>query len=177
MTDVDGSAQHVLRDLQIVLERAQRRHVALGQRIVVGAHRVRRPDLAVDHALHQGDQGERVLGQVDLAPEQHEPRAAALRGREQLESIARRAGATAEDPDDDGRIVRDQLLERLRAIVGDLQELRPAGSGTAASTRTMLSLTNSPISARLSRSLPTFGLNTSRKCLKPQRSASMRNSR
>ena len=91
--DVDGSAQHVLRDDQIVLERAQRRHAGLGQRIMVGAHRVRRPDLAVDHALHQGNQGERVLGQIDLAPEQHEPRAAALRGREQLEGIARRAGA------------------------------------------------------------------------------------
>ena len=37
----DGtSAQHVLGDLQIVLEPSQRRHTALAQRIVVGADRV-----------------------------------------------------------------------------------------------------------------------------------------
>ena len=171
-------AQHVLGDLEVVLERAQRRRAALLQLAVIGAHRLGRRDLAVDQPLHQRDQRERVLGEIDLAAEQHEPGTAALRRRQQLEGVARRAGAAAEDADDDAS---DRRRPAPPAPAGRCR--RSSGTaagnacGTAAITRTMLSLTNAPISARLSLSAPTLGLNTSRKCLKPQRSASIRNSR
>jgi hypothetical protein len=86
---------------------------------------------AVGHLPHQRHDGERGLGQVDLAAEEGHARAVALGLAQQLERVARGPGAAAQHADDDARVERRQLLQRLRAVVGDLQEAGPLGPGQA----------------------------------------------
>ena len=67
---------------------------------------------------------------VDLAAEQRDAGAVFLRFGDQLEGVVGRARAAAENADDQVRIVGDQLLHRLRAVIDDLQET-PAGPACA----------------------------------------------
>ena len=73
------------------------------------------------------DERQLALGVVDFAAEQGCPSAVLLRFGDQLERVVGRAGAAAQDADDQVRIVGDQLLHRPRAVVDDLQKDRPPG--------------------------------------------------
>ena len=93
---------------------------------MIGAARLRGVDLAVGDRAQVADERELVLAVVDLAAEQRGPRAVPSGLLEQLERVVRRAGGAAEDAGDEVRVVGDQLLHRLRPVVRDLEEDRPA---------------------------------------------------
>src|SRR5208282_3681954 len=80
---------------------------------------------------HQTHDVERRFGEIDLAPEQRDPRAVLLRLTDELETVAGGARAAAQDADDQARIERGQLFEGSRPIVGDLEEFRPLRLGEA----------------------------------------------
>jgi hypothetical protein len=87
---------------------------------VVGLDGLRGRHAAVGHLPHQRDDGERGLGEVDLAAEEGHARAVSLGLVQELERVARGPRAAAQHADDEARVERRQLLERLRAVVGDL---------------------------------------------------------
>ena len=74
------------------------------------------------------------FGQIDLAPEQRDPRAVLFRLTNELETVARGARAAAEDADDHARVERRQLFQRSRPVIGDLEEFRPLRLGEAGET-------------------------------------------
>ena len=88
-----------------------------------------RADHAVDDQAEELDERELVLGVVDLAAEERDLGPVLLGVVKELECVARRPRRAAEDADDEVRVVPDQLLERLRPVVNDLQE--PAASPPA----------------------------------------------
>ena len=85
-----------------------------------------RADHAVDDQAEELDERELVLGVVDLPAEEGDPGAVLLGVVQELEGVARRPGRAAEDADDEVRVEPDELLQRLRAVVDDLEELRAA---------------------------------------------------
>ena len=109
---------------------------------------------------HQDEEGERILGEVDLAPEQRDAGAILLRLVQKLERVPRRSRAAAEHADDEARIEAGKLFQGLRAIVYDLEELRPIRLGDPPSERRIESSMKTPISSRLM-PVSTLGLNTS----------------
>ena len=74
------------------------------------------------------------FGQIDLAPEQRDPRAILFRLTNELETVARGARAAAEDADDHARVERRQLFQRSRPVIGDLEKFRPLRLGEAGET-------------------------------------------
>ena len=92
---------------------------------MVGDDGLLRRQLAGDDAAHQRNERQRPFGVVDLAPEERDARTRGFGAVEQLEGVARRALAAAEDADDQAaRVVLGKLLGRAPAVVGDLQENR-----------------------------------------------------
>ncbi len=109
-------------------ELAQRFDPEFAQGVVVGLYRFLSWDFAVCDPAKHFDEGERMLGEIDLSAEQRDARAVLLRVGDQLEGVVGGAGAAAEDADDQLRIVTDQLAQRLRTVVSDFQEDGPAPS-------------------------------------------------
>ena len=70
---------------------------------------------------------QRRLCEVDLAAEERHARAVPLGLGDQLEGIAGRPRPAAEHADDQFGIEAGQLLQRLRTVKGNLQELGPLG--------------------------------------------------
>ena len=101
------------------------------KRVVVVLDRLGRGQRAVADRPHQPHDVERRLGEVDLAPEESDLRAVFLRLVDELEAVARGARPAAEHADHEARVVADELVERLRPVVGDLEEPRPLDLGQA----------------------------------------------
>src|SRR6185369_12178975 len=68
-----------------------------------------------------------MLGVIDLATKESDPRAVFLRVVNQLEGVVSRARAAAQDPDDEIGIVLRQFLHSARAMIDDLEEQRSPG--------------------------------------------------
>ena len=102
------------------------------QDAVIGAHGFLGADLAVGDQTQEADKSELIFRIVDLAAKQGDAGAVLLRLAQQFEGVVGRAGRAAEDADDEMRIVVNQLLHRLRAVVDHLQEQRPALARDAA---------------------------------------------
>ena len=109
-----------------------------------------------DPAKHFNE-GERVLGEIDLAAKQRDARAILLGVAEQLEGVVGGAGAAAENADDQLRIVTGEFGELFRPVVSHLEKHRPPACRTPARERTTWSLTKAGISGS---DLPgaTFGI-------------------
>ena len=86
-----GVAHRLLGELQVVFERPVRRDAQLAEDGVIGLDGLDRADLAVDDQAEELDEGELVLGVVDLAAEEGDPGAVLLGLGQQLEGVARRA--------------------------------------------------------------------------------------
>src|SRR5882724_7696181 len=67
-----------------------------------------------------------MLGIVNFAPEESNPRAILLRVVDQREGIISCAGAAAKHSDHEVRIVLRQFLHRARAMIDDLEKQRTA---------------------------------------------------
>src|SRR6266702_388885 len=93
---------------------------------MVGTHRLLRGDLAVGDPAQEANEGELVFGVVDLAAKQGHTRAVLFRLAEQFEGVIGRARGTAEDADDEMRVVADQLFHGTGAVVNHLEKQRPA---------------------------------------------------
>ena len=91
---------------------------------MIGCDGLGRRQKAVGNGTHVTHHFQRPLRRIDLSPEQGNPRAILLGLVYQLEAVARRAGTAAEYADHHVRIKARQFLERLGAVVGDLQEAR-----------------------------------------------------
>src|SRR5277367_3468683 len=114
--------------------RADRLEALLLKRPMIGLDRLERGQGAVRHGAHEADDVERRFGQIDLAPEQRDPRAVLFRLTNELETVARGARAAAEDADDHARVERRQLFQRSRPVIGDLEKFRPLRLGEAGET-------------------------------------------
>ena len=68
-----------------------------------------------------------MFGVVDFAAKESHARAVFLGVVDQFEGVVGRAGAAAEDADDEVRIVLRQLLHRFRPVINNLQKDRAAG--------------------------------------------------
>ena len=86
---------------------------------------------AVRDGAHETHHVKRGFGQVDLAAEQRDARPVLLRLMKELETIARRARAAAQDADHQIRVERRQLLQGFWPVIGDLEESRPLRLGEA----------------------------------------------
>ncbi|MNV68459.1 hypothetical protein D3C71_1613140 [compost metagenome] len=95
---------------------------------MIGANRLLRFQGAVGNRAHQHDQIERCFSQIDLAPEQREPRTVTLRLRHQLKRIAGGARSAAKNADDQFGIERGEFLQRLRPVIGHLEKQRSLGT-------------------------------------------------
>ena len=118
-------ADRRLRELEVVVERTPRRDPETLKDGMICLHGLDRADHAVDDQAEELDERELVLGVVDLAAEERDLGPIFLRVVQELEGVARRPRRAAEDADDEVRVVTDQLLKRLRAVIDDLQESRP----------------------------------------------------
>src|SRR5579875_488650 len=78
------------------------------------------------------DKSELIFRIIDFAAKESNAGAVFLGFAQELEGIVGSAGRAAEDTDDQVRIVVDQLLHRLGAVINHLQEERPALAGDAA---------------------------------------------
>ncbi len=103
----------------------------LGQDGVIGLDGLDRADLALDDQAQEMDEGQLVLGVVDLAAEEGDPGPVLLGVVEELEGVAGRAGRAAQDADDQVRVEPDQLFHGLGAVVDHLEKERPAGRADA----------------------------------------------
>ena len=77
-----------------------RRDAELAQDGVIGLDRVDRADLALDDQAEELDEGELVLGMVDLAAEEGHPGPVFLGVGQKLKGVAGGAGRAAQDADD-----------------------------------------------------------------------------
>ena len=128
---------------------------------MIGLDRLERRERAVGDRAHEVDHVERQFREVDLAAEQRDARAVFLRLEDELEAVARGAGAAAEHADDQARIEGGELVERARPVVDHLEEARPLGLGQTGEAAHDQSLTKYGMtSGGIS---PALGLNTSRK--------------
>ena len=108
----------------------------------------------------------RLLGEVDLAAEEGDPGAVALRLGDQLEGVARGPLGAAENADDQlAGIVGGELLHGARAVVLQLQEVRMVRLHHAGERAHDVVVDEASRCRRLSLSLMSkAGLKTSRKC-------------
>ncbi len=98
---------------------------------MIGAHRLFGREFAVRDQPQHFDEGQLMLGVVDLAAKQRDPGAVFLRLVDQLEGVVSRPGAAAEDADHQVRVVLGQLLHRARAVINNLQKERSPRLGHA----------------------------------------------
>ena len=96
---------------------------------MVGPDGVDGPDLAFDDQAEEMDEGQLVLGIVDLAAEEGDLCAVLLSVVEQLEGIASGSGRAAEDADDQVGVEPDQLLHGPGAVIDHFEK-----NGTARGT-------------------------------------------
>src|SRR4051812_5765940 len=68
-----------------------------------------------------------MLRIVNLASVERHARAVLLRVVDKFESVVSRARATAQNADDEVRIVLRQFLHCLRSVINDFQKVRPPG--------------------------------------------------
>ena len=162
--------------LKVLGQRAVRRDPQLGQVAVIGAARLRGIDLAVRDGPQVADEGQLVLAVVDLAPEQRHPRPVLAGVLEQEERVVGRARRATEDADHEVRVVGDQFLHHLRAVVDHLEKDRPPRLRNARQRANDHVVHEAADVLRAATGPGMFGSNTSRKCRKPLRSASSRNS-
>ena len=112
---------------EVGLEAAVRLHAELAEHGVIGLDRLDGADLTFDDQAQEMDEGELVLGVVDLAAEEGDLGAIFLGVVEKLERVTRGAGRAAQDADDEVRVVPDELFHGLGAVIDHLEEERPPG--------------------------------------------------
>ena len=96
---------------------------------VISPDGVDRADLAFDDQSQEMDEGQLVLGVVDLAAEEGDLGAVFLGVVQKLKGVARGAGRAAQDADDQVRVEPDQLFHGLGAVIDHLEEERAGRSG------------------------------------------------
>ena len=101
---------------------------------VVGGDRVFRRDCSFHDLPKVEDEGERVFGEVYLPAKEGHPGAVLLGIVDQLECIEGRAGTTAQDADDELRVVGHQFFEWTGSVIRDFQENGSTGFGHAGQT-------------------------------------------
>ena len=79
-------------------------------------------DLALDDQAEEMDEGQLVLGVVDLAAEEGDLGPVFLGVVQELKGVARGAGRAAQDADDQVRVEPDQLFHGLGAVIDHLEE-------------------------------------------------------
>ena len=89
---------------------------------MIGAHGIGGCEIAADDGAHEPNEGQLVLGPLDLAAEQRDPSTGGFRLLEELECVAGGAGGSTEDADDDRRVVLGELGDRVDAVERHLEE-------------------------------------------------------
>src|SRR5207237_677478 len=96
------------------------------QYAVIRLDRLLRADFPVGDEPEKLNEGELVFGIVDLAAEERHTRAVFPRLAKKLKRVIGRARAAAQDADDEMRIVVNEFLHRLGAVIHHLEKQRPA---------------------------------------------------
>src|SRR5882672_9564915 len=94
---------------------------------MISAHGFLGRDLAGGDQGQHFDKGKLMFRVVDLSPEQGDPGAVFLGVVNEFESVISRAGAPAEDTDDQVWIVLGQFLHGSGSVINNFQERWPAG--------------------------------------------------
>ncbi len=122
-------AHRLVGQLEIVVQAAMGPKPQLGEHGVIRLDGLDGPDLALDDQPQEMDEGQLVLGVVDLAAEEGDLGPVFLGVVEELKGVARGAGRAAQDADDQVRVEPDQLFHRLGAVIDHLEEQRAGRSG------------------------------------------------
>ncbi len=90
----------LLRQLEIIAQRAPRLDALILQGAVISLHRLFSRDRSRNDFTHETDDFDRRFGEVDLPAKQRDAGAVFLRLAEELEGVPGRARGTAKDADD-----------------------------------------------------------------------------
>lgn len=123
-------AESLIRHEEVVSQRPMRPQALLLESIVVRPHGVVRIGVPIGDEAEVFDKGELVFGCIDLAAKQSDPRAVAPRIGQELKGVASRPRRTPQHAHDQAWIVRDQLFERARPVVGNVEKERTPRAGT-----------------------------------------------
>ena len=120
-------AHRLFRHLEIVVETPMGPKPELAENGMIRLDRVDGADLALDDQPQEMNESQLVLGVVDLAAVQGDLGPVFLGIVQELEGVARGAGRTAEDADDQVRVEPDQFFHGLGTVIDHLEEEGSAG--------------------------------------------------